>query len=55
MFRKKKDNPAIKVHKLEIEKLELQEKLKKSQSENAAFLVTLMMVLLLIAMVFLSN
>lgn len=54
MFKKKKESPQIKVHKLEIEKLKLEEKLKKSQSENAAILITLAMGFLVMAIVFLS-
>ena len=54
MRKEKKENLAIKAHKLEIEKLELKEKLKKSQSENAAFLVVLLMTFLLIFILILS-
>ena len=45
--KKGKDSPEVKVHKLEIEKLELKEKLKAEKSENTVLLAILAMVFLL--------
>ncbi len=43
--KKVKDSAEVKVHKLEIEKLELQDKLKKAKSEQSAMIVTLILLL----------
>ena len=51
---KPKDKPEVKVHKLEIEKLELQAKLKKAQSEKTALTVTVVIFLMVGGVVFLS-
>ena len=43
--KKVKDSPEVKVHKLEIEKLELQDKLKKEKSEKSALIVSIVLLL----------
>ncbi len=52
---KNKESAEIKVHKLEIEKLEMNEKLKKNKSENTALLISLTLVLFLGAVIFIGS
>lgn len=55
MGKKKKDSPEIKVHKLEIEKLELKEKLKAEKTEKTGIALALTMVLFLAAVILIVN
>ena len=52
--KKGKENPAIKVHKPEIEKLELKEKLKKEQAVSSALAISVLLIMLLVFLVVVS-